>query len=687
VALNAAPFVSGSANITDGSSANYVAVAQQAAGTCSCPSCIVPCVNRSLVSLRNEGTRLTATFASPHSYDVNDPVSITGGSAADDADLNATYLVKAVPSATTVELVSSNVSDGTFTSANLRLNALRHQNEVVWGDPRTMTINCTWQTGSSPSDETLTTAARPSNTMCTKFALSKFLETRYGTIEALNEAWSNGGKYTTFGSSETVHSNELAAVSDGSTVVYTFAIPGISDSNEITKFSMRFYVNGKIVAFDSCQQLSTTNICAPPAGHLYGAQLLSDPNSTANLSTVNYQTGAVTLRFRHPYPSGTEIRVDYTTGGFGTGEGTGILDEYNVTAPSGAGHTLTGMDPEMIADLDDFLYWHARNYFLSMRRVIWEMDSPGNPSACATPGTCMMYFGTTYLSGWGGTPTRDKILQAARGVVDVYPGNTIAMSSPPDTRDQSIVKHVYAHMGDAPIVTWESFRALEAPEGFMGTSCVGGIPGTAVSAAISSATVSNGVATIAMPSGTAAGAPGMWVRISGNAALNGDYQMITSQAITSFTIPVSAANGSYPGGTARIFRFMDTSTSGHSRPNLRTQAERGEAFKAWMKSALGMQYPNGSYPYVGYRWWEWRDNYRECSNWGLTTLNDDLYDGTPGRAVGKDELGYPTGGWPLGGYSNFISHFKEANAYWLNNIPGRSTRGAGGGTQLKGRIQ
>jgi hypothetical protein len=90
---------------------------------------------------------------------------------------------------------------------------------------------------------------------------------------------------------------------------------------------------------------------------------------------------------------------------------------------------------------------------------------------------------------------------------------------------------------------------------------------------------------------------------------------------------------------------------------------------------------------VGYRWWEWKDNYRQQDNWGLVNYNDDFYDGSIGTPVGKDEWGYPTGGWPLGGYSNFIKHFKEANSYWLNYVPGRVTRRISGDTEFSGRVK
>jgi hypothetical protein len=177
--------------------------------------------------------------------------------------------------------------------------------------------------------------------------------------------------------------------------------------------------------------------------------------------------------------------------------------------------------------------------------------------------------------------------------------------------------------------------------------------------------VKNRIATITLASGASAGAPGMMVRITNNNSLNGTYQMLTSEPLRVFTISTAAPDGLYQGGTAQIFRFMESSPLGHSRINSTDQASRGQSVKSWLERAIVLQYPNGSYPFVGYRWWEWRDNYMECSNWGLVNLNDDLYNGSPGQAVRTDAQGYETGGWPLGGYTDFISHFKNANRVWL----------------------
>jgi hypothetical protein len=620
--------------------------------------------------------------------------------------------------------------------------------------------------------------AGPSNTLCAKFALRKFLQSRYTTIGALNTAWGLTAStmpraFTTFDSSQTVYSDVLVATSDGSTATYMFTLPNVSVASELTKNSLRLYVNGKVLGFDYCHQLTgPANKCNAATGSpnfgigvntgpIYGSNLLGYPtraNNHATMSKVNYLTGAVTLVLSWPYPAGTEIRADYTTGGFGTPQGTGLLDTWNMATLSGASSTLSAavtstsaltitvtdgsvfgttvgvirIDGEYMnvcsksgntmticsggrgyigsvaathssgatvdqlgiahtligygcansasscawkTDLDDFLYWHMRQYFLNVRQVLWEQDlsTSTGPGAgltgaaarayCATKGNCLMYFGTTYLSGWGGTPARDKVLQAARGIVDIFPGNSTPLDSPISERDNNMLRHIYAHMGDVPIVTWESFRANEAPAGFRGTSC-----GANRTATISNAVVNEGLATITMPHGSGAGAPGMWFKITGNTILNGTYQMNTSQAIDSFTFWTTAPAGSYPGGTVQIYRMMDSSKDGHSRLNLTTQAERGAAVKSWMQSALDMSYPNGSRPYVGYRWWEWHDNYGECSNWGLVNLNDDLFDGSSGRATGFDDSGKPTGGWPLGGYTDFNSRFKEANALWLNSI-------------------
>jgi hypothetical protein len=527
----------------------------------------------------------------------------------------------------------------------------------------------------------------PSDTLCTKYALRKFLETKYGTIEALITAWGlPSGRWTQWDSTATAHSNELAATADGTSSVFTFTVPGISSGNQITKHSLRVYAGSRFAAFDHCQQLSVgvTNRCTGSVGYIYGNHTLSDPSLATDQSTVDYTTGAITVRFKYPPAAGTQIRVDYTTGGWGTAQGTGFMDTWDlVPGPrvlldgyksSSDVWWLSGFHPQQVADMDDFLYWHARRYFLAVRRAIWKADRPHDPDSCATiPGTCAMYFGTTYLWGWG-APTRDKILQAARGVVDVLPAGGFPVG---DAYDAIKSNYVFAHWGDRPIASWEGIRSDEQPAGFSET---------AFAAKYSTGTVSvtNGSDLVSLTGGT-------WT----NAMTNRHFSVAgrtESYPFTYLTATTGRLKRPYEGPTGTGFSYgiwnaLNPNSVRAARPDAPTQEARGVMFKNAISAYLSFTFPNGSHPMVGYRWWEWKDNYRQQDNWGLVNYNDDFYDGSIGTPVGKDEWGYPTGGWPLGGYSNFIKHFKEANSYWLNYVPGRVTRRISGDTEFSGRVK
>jgi hypothetical protein len=610
-----------------------------------------------LVSMVNSGSALTVNFQAPHNLVVNDMVSITGAAAANDPDMNRVYYVRAVPSSTSIQLESVNVSDGAYTTPALALNRLRQKNILQYGDPRADTIDCYWQTGVNPTDSSFATAALPSNTLCAKYALRRFLETKYGSIDALISAWRlPQGYWSHWESTAAPHTNELVATADGSATVFTFAIPGIGGGTEITKHSLRVYTGGRFSAFDYCHQLpvGVVNRCTGALGYVYGAHLISEPASTANTSTVNYTTGAVTLRFRYPLPAGAEIRVDYTTGGWGTPQGTGFLDTWKLT-PSSI-WKLTGFSEQQKADMNEFLYWHARRYFLTNRRVLWKIDSPDNPQACATRGACVMYFGTTYLMGWG-SPTHAKVLEAAQELVDVLPLATFPMGSSAED-DRNKTEYLYEHWGDRPMASWESVRSDEQPAGYDQTSAAEAYR-TGTAAVVNGSTgvrLSGGVWTSAM------------TRRHFSVAGRNESYVFTYTSPTNGTLSRPYEGPTDPQASYAIWKPFLSNNGDHSRLDLPTQDLRGQKYTELISNYLNLAFPNGSHPMVGVRWWQWGDNYAESANWGLVNLYDDFYDGSISREKGVDLRGFAIGGWPLGGYSNFVKYVREGNSYWLNYL-------------------
>jgi hypothetical protein len=69
----------------------------------------------------------------------------------------------------------------------------------------------------------------------------------------------------------------------------------------------------------------------------------------------------------------------------------------------------------------------------------------------------------------------------------------------------------------------------------------------------------------------------------------------------------------------------------------------------------------GVLPVIGFKWWEFADNWNERANWGLVTRRDNAYDGVEARlAVTRRPDGILRGGEERN-YGNFLGPVKAAN--------------------------
>lgn len=97
----------------------------------------------------------------------------------------------------------------------------------------------------------------------------------------------------------------------------------------------------------------------------------------------------------------------------------------------------------------------------------------------------------------------------------------------------------------------------------------------------------------------------------------------------------------------------------------KTQEERGrwyqEQIAQWQQNFRG----SDGYGFVaGISWWQWTDNQGEKTNFGMVSLQDNLYDGQQSRGEASvDELGIPRGGEP-GTYGAFTPWVQHANQCW-----------------------
>ena len=100
-----------------------------------------------------------------------------------------------------------------------------------------------------------------------------------------------------------------------------------------------------------------------------------------------------------------------------------------------------------------------------------------------------------------------------------------------------------------------------------------------------------------------------------------------------------------------------------ANPAYSTQAARGAGYQSMvnlMVNAKTTAY--GSYPIVGFNWWDLYDMDSQKANWGFLTPLDNPYDGKSATISGNgtDDWGYPTGG-EKANYGDFIEAVRSAN--------------------------
>jgi hypothetical protein len=94
---------------------------------------------------------------------------------------------------------------------------------------------------------------------------------------------------------------------------------------------------------------------------------------------------------------------------------------------------------------------------------------------------------------------------------------------------------------------------------------------------------------------------------------------------------------------------------------VKTQAERGHAYRQMIAERFNTKTASGTHPVVGIKWWAWLDSFGEGRNFGLVSFLDNAYDGKEAvRAPGTDPWGYTTGGEEKD-YGDFISSVRAAH--------------------------
>jgi hypothetical protein len=259
------------------------------------------------------------------------------------------------------------------------------------------------------------------NTVYSKKALHDQLVTKYGTISALNSAWTSN--YTTFDSSGTRINGQSVGTGDGSTTVFNATLANTT----VTQFSLQIFLAGTAVGGD------------------LGNGTLSGPGLSGS---VDYSSGALTITFGSAPASGAAITVNYVQNGWGIGSG--LMDEDGRPSHQGWVGTdytyMTDVNANVKSDLDTFLYNIAGHYFSTGRSKV-EAWLPG-----------VLFMGPTTLGTWS-TPSNRNVLKAAAQSLDVMAiGGGWPLS-------QAELDFIYKYYGDKPIYSG-AYRTANADSAF-----------------------------------------------------------------------------------------------------------------------------------------------------------------------------------------------------------------------------
>jgi hypothetical protein len=385
-----------------------------------------------------------------------------------------------------------------------------------------------------------------------KQQFAAYLQAKYGTIGALNQAW--GSSYTSFGSSGVTVTSEFVAVGTGSQATFSKTLANTPVDPE----SVSVLIDG-VPSIGDCpwfNQWSYNHGCSNGGT---GTGILGGIAG----STITYASGVMTVTFAQAPANGAHISVTYRYGGWpkSSSGGTGLLDEDGTSSwfipdpPDPAPGTIG-------ADLDGFLGQIAEQYFST---VVGQLR---------TKLPHHLVFGPNPL----GPKTRAPILAQAAKYLD----GVMMEMEPQDNTSTLPFDH----------------------------------------------------------------------RPSGIAAYN-------TYGLPSFVYEIKSADqdSPYPNTACTL---PDDCFS--------TQQNRGASYKNDLASYFNTYVGADGYGFVvGADYWQFTDNSSESANFGLITLNDNLYDGIQscGASV-VDAAGFTTTPESTTRcFGDFITSVKAGNSVWL----------------------
>jgi hypothetical protein len=519
----------------------------------------------------------------------------------------------------------------------------------------------------------------------TKSEWQSEMQTKYGTISALNTAW--GASYTSFGSSGTARTGEVVGTGDGTTLTFNHTLANLKPS----RYSVQIFADGVLVGADDGGQ----NGANP--GNLFGV-----PSNFGNAhgwlsGTVNYTTGAISVTFDatstysllnivgtsgvvtatvpsnlpHSLQTGDKVTIAGTTNYNGT------FTVTSVGTGSSVGQTFQFAKTGTFAQENTGTFAYAAPISGRVIKVNyvqngWNqggtglMDEDGSHSwfgSCSAPCTNTVY----YLAGVNATVKTDlstflkniasHFFNSCRTAIKAWgasspnpnpnilylgPDSLLSWTAPSrsevmqaagtyldaiitqefDIPPQPTLDNIAANYGDKPIIAGQ-FRVSNAdsPYAF-----------NIVSASRSGTTVT--LTTDRNVDFTTSNV----IDIKGIADQTNfpDDLGINPASASGTTVTYSqTATCSSCSSSAGKVMWDDSFVNGWS-----SQATRMANFHS---DISGMQAraitATGSHPYVGYVWWAYYDGQGEHHNWGIATFKGNLYDGTQNQiATSTDQL-------------------------------------------------
>jgi hypothetical protein len=479
------------------------------------------------------------------------------------------------------------------------------------------------------------------HTVYTKLNWQAYLQAKYGTIGALNAAWSTGGAYTTFGSTATTVSGETFATTDGVNASFSHTL---AKAGTISPDSIQVYQDGKMIAGD-CFQPNSGNGCNPVNGNTWGTVY----GPTASGGSVNYSTKAVTLNYSGPFVYFSTVSC--VSGGSCTGTvqwydadtvnlsiGNSIMVRFSNCCNS-AKETVTNVTGTW-GGLYTYTYTNTAN-----NNGSGSYSAGGQLAQITVPSAGHVLTVTYQVNGWdaGGTGLMDE---------DGRPSHTWLGTDPYalSNANATFASDSRAWLGQLATVYFGAIRGQIAADF------------TAAGAAVPMYVGPDGFGTWTTPPRKEvlqAAAPYLGMAIMGYGSGYNLTQAELDYMTAWFAKPYFSAS----------FLHSQADSPFSTNPlgsDYATQALRGAAFVSSVQNSLAAR-SGGVNPYLGNLWWQYGDNSAEQANWGLVTLKDNAYDGHE-AVTGSVACSPPTSAYTCGGesgnYGNVISSVIVANGLW-----------------------